>query len=101
MNCTVDWKFVVALGLATAGIIFSMKTDAEDAKEVLIHAVDACKEWPSGQEVSVLLMGYLNITPAEIVSVYGKGIMSVSPSSIVTNTEYTSSPCLCSYSLDG
>lgn len=45
MNCTVDWKFVVALGLATAGIIFSMKTDAEDAKEVLIHAVDACKEW--------------------------------------------------------
>ena len=29
----------------TAGIIFSMKTDAEDAKEVLIHAVDACKEW--------------------------------------------------------
>lgn len=45
MNCTVDWKFIVALGLATAGIIFSMKTDAEDAKEVLIHAVDACKEW--------------------------------------------------------
>ena len=45
MNCTVDWKFVVALGLATAGIIFSMKTDAEDAKEVLIHAVDACNEW--------------------------------------------------------
>lgn len=44
MNCTVDWKFVVALGLATAGIIFSVKTDAGDAKEVLIHVVDACKE---------------------------------------------------------
>ena len=45
MNCTVDWKFVVALGLATAGIIFSVKTDAGDAKEVLIHVVDTCKEW--------------------------------------------------------
>jgi len=45
MNCTVDWKFVVALGLAAAGIIFAVKTDAEDAKEVLVHAVDACKEW--------------------------------------------------------
>ncbi len=31
---------------------------------------------------------YLNITPPEMVSVYGKGRMSVSPSSIVTNTEW-------------
>ena len=39
---------------------------------------------------------YLNITPPEIVSVYGNGSISVSPSSMVMNTEYTSSPCLCS-----
>lgn len=45
MNCSVDWKFVVATGLAVAGIVFSVKTDAADAKEVLIHGIDACKEW--------------------------------------------------------
>lgn len=45
MNCTVvlDWKFAVALGAAAVGIIFAMKMDAADAKEVSIHAVDACK----------------------------------------------------------
>ena len=45
MNCTVDWKFVVALGVAVAGIIFAVKTDAADAKDVLIHAIDTSKEW--------------------------------------------------------
>ena len=38
---------------------------------------------------------YLNITPPEMVSVYGNGKVSVSPSSMVTNTEYVSSPFLC------
>lgn len=47
MNCTVvlDWKFAVALGAAAVGIIFAVKMDAADAKEVLIHEVDACKEY--------------------------------------------------------
>lgn len=47
MNCTVvlDWKFAVALGAATVGIIFAVKMNAADAKEVSIHAVDACKEY--------------------------------------------------------
>lgn len=47
MNCTVvlDWKFAVALGAAAVGIIFAVKMDAADAKEVSIHAVDACKEY--------------------------------------------------------
>ncbi len=46
MNCTVvlDWKFAVALGAAAVGIIFAVKMDAADAKEVSIHAVDTCKE---------------------------------------------------------
>lgn len=47
MNCTVtiDWKFVVALGAAAVGIIFSVKMDASAAERVSIHAVDACKEY--------------------------------------------------------
>ena len=47
MNYTVvfDWKFVVALGTAVVGIIFAAKMDATEAEEVLIHAVDACKEY--------------------------------------------------------
>jgi len=47
MNCTVvlDWKFAVALGAAAVGIIFAVKMDAAEAKEVSIHAVDACKEY--------------------------------------------------------
>lgn len=47
MNCTVvlDWKFAVALGAAAVGIIFAAKMGAADAKEVSIHAVDACKEY--------------------------------------------------------
>lgn len=47
MNYTVaiDWKFPVALGIAVAGIIFAVKMTAADAKEVSIHAIDACKEY--------------------------------------------------------
>ena len=47
MNCTVvlDWKFAVALGVAAVSIIFAVKMDATAAKEVSIHAVDACKEY--------------------------------------------------------
>ena len=47
MNYTVviDWKFPVALGVAVAGIIFAAKMTAVDAKEVSIHAIDACKEY--------------------------------------------------------
>lgn len=47
MNCTVvlDWKFVVALGAAAVSIIFAAKMNAADAKEVSIHAIDACKEY--------------------------------------------------------
>ena len=46
MNYTVviDWKFPVAVGVAVAGIIFAVKMTAADAKEVSIHAIDACKE---------------------------------------------------------
>lgn len=46
MNCnvTIDWKFVVALGTATVGIIFAIKMDATAAERVSTHAVDACKE---------------------------------------------------------
>ena len=45
MNFTVDWKFVVALGVVTAIGIFSTKVDANGAKEVLINVVNACKEY--------------------------------------------------------
>ena len=47
MNCTVvlDWKFVVALGTAAVSIIFAVKMDVADAKEVSIRAVDACREY--------------------------------------------------------
>lgn len=47
MNCTVmiDWKFVVALGVATVGTIFAVKMDASAAERVSTFAVDACKEY--------------------------------------------------------
>lgn len=47
MNSTVviDWKFAVALGVATVGIVFAAKMDAADAKEVSIHAIDTFKEY--------------------------------------------------------
>lgn len=42
MNTTVilDWRFVVAIGAATAGIILAVKMTPAEAKEVLTHAVD-------------------------------------------------------------
>lgn len=43
-NVTIDWKFVVALGTATVGIIFATKMNSEAVERVSIHAVDACKE---------------------------------------------------------
>ena len=42
---TIDWKFVVALGLAAVGTIFAVKMDAEAAERVSTHTVDACKEY--------------------------------------------------------
>lgn len=40
----VDWKFVVALGGAVAGVIFAVKLDPSGVKEVSVHAVDAFKK---------------------------------------------------------
>ena len=47
MNGTViiDWRFAVALGAAAVGIVFAVKMDAADAKEVSIHAIDSFKEY--------------------------------------------------------
>ena len=42
---TVDWRFVVALGVAVSGIILSVKMESDAAERVLIHAIDACKEF--------------------------------------------------------
>ena len=42
---TIDWKFVVALGTAAAGIILAVKMEPDAAERVSIHAVDACKEF--------------------------------------------------------
>lgn len=46
MNCTVilNWKSFAALGLSAVGIILAIKLDSNQATEVSIHAVDACKE---------------------------------------------------------
>lgn len=46
MNFTVkiDWKFVVALGVAASGIVLALKTNPEAAAKALTHAVDACKD---------------------------------------------------------
>ena len=40
-----DWKFVVALGVSTVGIIFASKMDAAAAERVSTHVADACKEY--------------------------------------------------------
>lgn len=52
MNYTVvfDWKFVVALGVATASIILAEKLDVAEAKEVSIHAIDAYKRYTDAIE---------------------------------------------------
>lgn len=41
----IDWKFVVALGAAIVGTIFSVKMDAGAAERVSTRVVDACKEY--------------------------------------------------------
>lgn len=43
-NVLIDWKFVGALGASTVGIIFATKMNPDQAKEVLIKAIDAYKE---------------------------------------------------------
>lgn len=45
LNVTIDWKFVVALGMATVGVVFAVKMDVAAAERVSTHAVDACKEY--------------------------------------------------------
>jgi hypothetical protein len=42
---TIDWKSVVALGLAAGVIILCTKMTPDAAERVSIHAVDACKEF--------------------------------------------------------
>ncbi|MCI6443549.1 MAG: MFS transporter [Clostridia bacterium] len=44
-SVVIDWKFVVACGATAVATIFAVKMNAADAKEVSIHAVDACKEY--------------------------------------------------------
>lgn len=44
VNVTIDWKFVVALGVATATTVFALKMDAAAAERVSTIAVGACKE---------------------------------------------------------
>ncbi len=41
---TIDWRFVVALGGASIGVIFAVKMDSAAAEQVMIQAVHACKE---------------------------------------------------------
>ena len=41
----VDWKLVVALGVAVASIVLATKADAQTAERVLTHAVDARGEY--------------------------------------------------------
>lgn len=45
MNCTVtiDWRFVVALGVIPASIILANKIDSEAAERVLIQAINTCR----------------------------------------------------------
>ena len=45
LTVTIDWKFVLALGTATVGVIFAVKMDASAAERVLTHVVDAYKEY--------------------------------------------------------
>lgn len=42
---TIDWKFVVAAGAATIGVIFASKMDALAVERVSIQTVEACKEY--------------------------------------------------------
>lgn len=40
----IDWKFVLALGVAVSGIILTSKMNADAAERVSTHVVDTCKE---------------------------------------------------------
>ena len=42
---TLDWKFVVALGVAVSGIILCAKMEPDAAERVSVHTIDACKEF--------------------------------------------------------
>lgn len=44
-NLTVDWKFIVAIGAVSAGIILAKKIDADAAERVSIKFFDAFKEY--------------------------------------------------------
>lgn len=44
LNINIDWKFVVAVGVATMGTIFAVKMDASAAERVSSKVVDTCKE---------------------------------------------------------
>lgn len=43
LNVVIDWKFVLALGAATCGVIFAVKMDAAAAEKVSTHLVDTYK----------------------------------------------------------
>lgn len=47
MNCTVtvDWKFVVALGVSVVGTIFAVKMEPDAVERVSTKSVEACKEY--------------------------------------------------------
>lgn len=40
-----DWKFVLALGGSTVGIIFALKMDSTTVREVSIKMVDAFRDY--------------------------------------------------------
>lgn len=48
-NVMIDWRFVVALGAATAGIILATKMDSAAAERVLTVAVDTYKRMEIAQ----------------------------------------------------
>lgn len=41
---TIDWKFIVALGVGAVATIFALKMDPVSAKDVSIHVIDATRE---------------------------------------------------------
>lgn len=43
-SVTIDWKFVVALGAATAGVILVVRMDRAATERVSIRAIDTIKE---------------------------------------------------------
>jgi len=44
LTVTIDWKFVVALGMAAVGTVFAVKMDATAAERVSIHVIDSGME---------------------------------------------------------